>query len=72
LQGEIGVLTHVVQDFNPKRPRCYLYITYNGEPYIGSLLFEDWGFCRFIVNFLKEHYGERIEDIAGLDISKIL
>src|SRR5262245_13728573 len=72
LRGEIGILTRIVQDEDPKRPRCYLYITHDGEPYIGSLLFEDWGFCRFIVSFLKNHYGERIEDIAALDISETL
>jgi len=70
LGGEIGVLTHV--GFDEKRPRIYVYITHNRKPYVGSLLFDDMGFCRTVNRMLKEHVGTPIRIIGGLDMSQTL
>jgi|SRR5262245_7539528 len=72
LKGEIGVLTRVGADCSGNRAQCHLYITYRRKLYVGTLLFDDQDECDVIAAFLKKHYGERIKDIARLDISASL
>jgi hypothetical protein len=67
LSGEIGVLTHVASR-SKESNRCYLHITYNEKPYIGSLLFDDIAFGRFVRTLLRKHIDETIEEIGALDI----
>src|ERR671912_373996 len=68
LTGEIGILMHIGAGSNQSK-RCYLHITYNEKPYVGSLLFDDRDFCGFIRTLLKTHIHDSIETIGGLDIS---
>ena len=72
VQGEIGTLKQVADDCRARQAKCYLYITYEAESYIGTLLFDDPMFCQFIASFLQQHCGKRIEDIAALDVSETL
>ena len=71
LAGEIGVLTHVGVRSDRTR-RCFLHITYNDKPYVGSLLFEDSAFCSFVGLLLKRYIGETIQEIGDLDVSYTL
>ena len=72
MRGEFGVIVKAVNASRAKDARCHLYITYDGEPYVGTLGFDNAAFCRFIVAFLKKHIGERIEDIASLEVPERL
>jgi hypothetical protein len=65
--GEIGVLTHVGSDSLVNR--CYLHITYNEKPYVGSLLFDDVASCAFVRALLQQHVNETIERIGVIDVS---
>lgn len=67
LSGEIGVLTHIASRSKESR-RCYLHITYNKKPYIGSLPFDDIAFGSFVRMLLRKHIDETIEEIGDLDI----
>ena len=71
-KGEFGVLTKAVEDPDPQLARCYLYITYDKEPYLGTLLFDDRAFCRAVANLLQSHIGDEIEKIGDLDMSHTL
>ena len=72
LMGEIGVLK-TLGVINMKRgTRCYLHITHNGKPYVGSLLFDDAAFCTQIANLLQGQIGTSIADIGDLDLSHTL
>ena len=68
--GEIGILTHV--GAVPGGNKCFLYITHDELPYIGSLMFNDATFCRFIVQLMKVNVGKSIGDIGSLDLSRTL
>jgi len=65
--GEVGVLTHVGSDSLVNG--CYLHITYNEKPYVGSLLFDDVAFCAFVHALLQQHVNETIERIGVIDVS---
>jgi hypothetical protein len=71
LTGEIGVLTHIGTSSTRSR-RCFLHMTHNDKPYVGSLLFDDLAFCTFVHNLLKEHIDKTIEEIGDLDVSYTL
>jgi hypothetical protein len=69
LMGEIGVLTHVGTPEVERGNRCYLHMTYNYKPYVGSLLFDDHAFCAFVGDLMKKHIQESIEEVGDLDVS---
>ena len=49
--------------------RCYLVIDYEGEVYIGSLLFNDIAFCRQIAALLRFQLGRAVKDIGDLEMA---
>jgi hypothetical protein len=68
VMGEVGVLTYV--HCNAEIPsRCYLVMDYEGETYVGTLLFDDDTFCQQVANFLRLYVNYSIEDVGDLDIS---
>jgi hypothetical protein len=52
--------------------RCFLIIDYDGNEYVGALLFDDKAFCQLVFKFLLAHCGESIREIGGLDLSHSL
>lgn len=52
--------------------KVFLVIDYQGEIYVGSLIFKDPAFCKQISHFLPDHIGRPIKDIGDLDLSHTL
>jgi hypothetical protein len=71
-RGEIGTLDQVLITKISPYTRCYLLIKVAGEPYMGTLLFEDAAFCRQISELLQHYIGKSIRRIGGLDVSYLL
>jgi hypothetical protein len=72
LRGELGVLSNVLISQIDPRTRCYLIIEFEGESYMGTLLFEDAAFCLQLHELLQNHIGKSIQKIGGLDLSHTL
>ena len=71
LRGEIGVLTYVHS--NPQlSSKCYLIMEYEGETYVGTLIFGDKTFYNQICEVLRVHVRRPIQEIGDLDLSHIL
>jgi hypothetical protein len=68
LSGEIGVLSHVGVS-SGRRPRCFLHITHNNKPYVGSLIFDDPAFSAYVTALLKKNINKTIREIGDLDVS---
>lgn len=68
LTGEVGVLTHIGRSSRERNTRCYLHITYNDKPYVGSLGFDDAVFGSFVWKLLEKHIDEPIREIGDLDV----
>jgi hypothetical protein len=68
-KGEIGILKDVLQPNILPMDRCFIIIDYDGDEYVGALLFDDKSFCRLVFKFLQAHCGESIRDIGGRDLS---
>ena len=66
-RGELGVLTKVSGDQRSTQ-RFYLAIEYEGERYIGTLLFDDPVFGWLISKVLRSHLGWPIQEIGSLDL----
>jgi len=49
--------------------RCYLVIDFEGEVYIGCLLFNDIAFCRQIAALLQFFLGRSTRDIGDLELA---
>ena len=45
---------------------------YNGEAYIGSLLFDDRAFCEQIGRILETFTGRTLKEIGDQDLSHLL
>jgi hypothetical protein len=68
VRGEVGVLRLVCS--NPSYcTRCYLIIDYEGQKYVGTLIFDSKKFCQQITEFLKLNIRKTIIEIGDLDIS---
>jgi hypothetical protein len=64
--GEIGILKQVdcrVRFSN----RAFLTVEYEGESYIGTLLFDDPVFCRAVGRLLQKNIDRSIKSIGDLD-----
>lgn len=65
--GEFGTLTNArpsaVDDH-----RCFLVIEHGATRYTTCLWFDDKEFCRGLLDLLKKHSGEPIDQIAELEI----
>ena len=71
VRGEIGVLTYVYS--NPQlSSRCFLVIDYEGETYVGALIFESHAFCQQVTDLLWSHMNRSIKEIGDLDLSYTL
>jgi hypothetical protein len=71
VRGEVGVLAYVHS--NPKvSGKCYLVMDYDGETYVGTLIFENHAFCKQVGNLLNLHLKRSIKDIGDLDLSSTL
>jgi hypothetical protein len=70
LMGEAGVLTFVRS--NSRMSKCFLFIDFEEELYIGTLIFNDRTFCRQISNLLCEHIGRPIKEIGDVNVSHLL
>lgn len=70
--GEIGILDEVLSSQVEPFNRCYLFITFEGESYIGTLLFEDVKFCRQIYELLQHYSGKSIRRIGGVHVGHLL
>jgi hypothetical protein len=69
LIGEVGILQDVKTDdrFSSK---CFLYIKCNEATFMGCLRFDYSYFCHQVFELLKDHCGDTIEVIGGLDIDE--
>jgi hypothetical protein len=71
VRGEVGVLTYVHS--NPQvSDKCYLVMDYEGETYVGTLIFENHAFCTQVGDLLGLHLKRPIKDIGDLDLSYTL
>ena len=71
-RGEVGILRDVFLSKVEPRSRIYLIMEYEAAEYMGSLLFENSGFCKQVCELLNNHRGSPISAIGSLDISHLL
>ena len=71
VRGEVGVLKDVLLSTIEPKSRIFLIVEHENEEYMGCLLFGDPRVCDQIFQVLKDHSGQRIIDIGGLDISHL-
>ena len=69
--GEIGVLRSVRPSVF-ERARLFLVIEHEDREYIGTLFFEDFGFCQHIYKLLLTHLGHRIQQVGDIDLTYLL
>jgi hypothetical protein len=69
IRDEVGILRHIHAHDNPAANKCHLLIEYEGENYLGALLFDDATFCHEITALLRQHIDRPIEEIGDLDVS---
>jgi len=67
LIGEYGILMNARLS-NVTDDRCFLTMSYGATRYITCLWIDDGEFCRRLVDLLKTHCGEPIDQIAELEI----
>jgi hypothetical protein len=72
LRGEIGVLSEALLSRVYPYTRCYLIMDFEGESYMGTLIFEDAAFCRQLCGLLQNHIAKPIKEIGDLDLSHTL
>lgn len=71
-RGEVGILQEVLlSNINPT-DRCFLYISYEGASYIGSLLIEDTAFCSHVVKLLRNCCHRSVAAIGSMDLAHTL
>ena len=69
--GEIGFLTRVEE--HPAISAClFLWVIHEGETYVGTMNFDDSGFCREIRRVLDKSIGLNLRDIGDIDLSHLL
>ncbi|HEY1269782.1 MAG TPA: hypothetical protein VGH16_21160 [Candidatus Binatia bacterium] len=75
IDGELGVLTQVVvagEIPNEQPAQIYLFMQCDGRSYVSVLLFSDAVFCREVGELMKRYCGRTLEEIGGLDLSRLL
>jgi hypothetical protein len=65
--GEVGVFRAVV--INDRFDKVYLRMEIEGREYLGTLLFDDFGFCYEIYSLLRSYVGCSIQEIGEIDLS---
>lgn len=71
VRGEVGILTYVHSNALSVS-RCYLVMDYEGEAYVGTLIFGDKAFCNQICDLLRLHLEWPTKEIGDLDLSDTL
>ncbi len=71
VRGEVGTLVHVHSNALSSN-RCYIVIHYEGEMYVGTLIFGDTVFCNQIRDLLKLQLNRHIREIGDLDMLRTL
>jgi hypothetical protein len=71
-KGEVGILKWVGLSVIDPPSRCYLYINLEESSYMGSLLFDDSAFCRYVALFLESYRNRPIAEIGSLELSRTL
>jgi hypothetical protein len=69
--GEVGTLQQALLN-NLMNTRIFLFISYEGFRYMGSMVFDDAKFCSAIYAVLNAHIGCSIKEIGDLDLSHTL
>jgi hypothetical protein len=72
LTGEIGRLTYVGTNARRFPEAIFLHMVYEGTPYYGSLLTEDYAFRWALYELLQNNIGRTIKEIGELDLSYLL
>ena len=72
LYGEIGVLNQVFLSQVTPYTKCFLIMEFEGESYMGTLIFEDATFCRQVFKLLQNQVTKPIKEIGDLDVSYLL
>jgi len=65
--GEFGILINARMSTVDDN-RCFLTMNYGATRYIACLWLDDKEFCRRLVDLLKKHHGEPIDQTAELEI----
>jgi hypothetical protein len=69
--GEVGILRKAV--INDRFDNTvYLRMEIDGRDYLGTLLFDDFGFCYEIYSLLRSYVGCSIQEIGNIDLSYTL
>jgi hypothetical protein len=66
-EGEDGILRDV-KTHDPISSQCFLFIEHNGASFVGRVLCDSAALCQRIVSLLKQHRGEPLSLIGGLEI----
>jgi hypothetical protein len=69
--GEVGVLTYVYSNARLSS-RCFLVMDYEGETYVGTLIFGNQAFCEQVSDLLRSHLNKSIKEIGDLDLTHTL
>jgi hypothetical protein len=72
LCGEIGTLAQVLPSSIEPDARVFLVIEFRENDYMGTLLFKDGAFCRYITGLLQNCIGKSIKEIGDLELSSTL
>ena len=67
--GEIGTLRNAAMSHVVPQTTCYLSMEFEGECYMGALLFDDAAFCWEIFVLLRQQIGRPIKEIGDFDVS---
>jgi hypothetical protein len=70
--GETRILKAVLLSKIEPANRCLLLIFYEGSSYLGSLLFDDYVFCRQIVKLLQGYRNRPIAEIGSIELAYTL
>jgi hypothetical protein len=68
--GEVGILKKAILSKLEPDTRFYVMIEYEGEEYLGALLFDDQFACHQLYKLLSNHRGEPIHEIGETDIAE--
>ena len=69
--GELGILQYV--HYNPRvSGTCYLVMDFKGEPYVGTLVFENHSVCKIVGDLLSRHLKKTIQEIGDLELPGLI
>ena len=67
VRGEVGVLAYAHSNPNVSG-KCYLVMEYEGETYVGTLIFESHALCRKVSDLINRHLKKPIKEIGDLEL----